>query len=285
MSSKDPNPKQAEADLEIAYTRLAPSQQESSHPTIIFLHGGESCHLEFSRIAPLLADDYEILLVDLPGHSRSRAIPFSFDNATNALSHLINTHVKERKAHLVGLSLGGFVALEFARRRPDLVRSLWCTGCAPFSGYRLWLTSRSRLLSGLIAVAGRLATDRIFWASLGADLDPIPGLRAEVQRNQTVTALKPVFDELATVTLAQLAEIRDVRIALIAGGKGDNVADATAAGRVLRSNNPECDAFVVRDAIHWWSLQLPEVFAQGVRAWVEGREMPGVYEPLLTEGS
>ncbi|KAH8587966.1 Alpha/Beta hydrolase protein [Bisporella sp. PMI_857] len=255
MSSGESNAKQA--DLEIAYTRLSPSQnpvdQESSHPTIIFLHGSESCHLEFSRVAPFLADDYEILLVDLPGHSRSKAIPFSFDNAINALSHLIKTQVKGGKAHIVGLSLGGFIGLEFARRCSELVLSLWCTGCAPFSG--------------------------IFWASLG--VEPIPGLRAEVKNNQTMTLLRPVFDSLMLVTLENFAEIQGVRVAIIAGGKHDNVEDTAEAGKVLRSKNSECNAFVVRKAIHWWSLQFPEVFAQGVRAWIEGSEMPKVYEPLL----
>lgn len=287
MSSEGSQPKQA--DLEIAYTYLVPSQNpgdlESSHPTIIFLHGGESCHLEFSRVAPFLKDDYEIFLVDLPGHSRSKAIHFSFDNAVNALSHLIKTRVKGGKVHIVGLSLGGFVGLEFARRCPELVLSLWCTGCAPFTGYRRWFRSQSRLLSGIIAVAGRLATDGIFWASLGANVEPIPGLRAEVQKNQNITLLRPVFDELVSVTFENIAGIQGVRVAIIAGGKQDNVEDTVEAGKMLRSKNPECNAFVVREAIHWWSLQLPQVFAQGVRAWVEGSEMPKVYEPLLTAAS
>lgn len=285
MSSEESNPNRA--DLEIAYTRLSPPQnsgnEESSHPTIIFLHGGESCHLEFTRIVPFLTNDYEILLVDLPGHSRSKAVHFSFDNATNALSYLIKTQVKAGKAHIAGLSLGGFVGLELARRCPELVLSLWCTGCAPFSGYRRWIRSQSRLLSGLIVVASWLATEKIFWASLGAE--PIPGLREEVQKNQNMTTLRPVFDELVLVTLDDFAEIQAVRIAIIAGGKQDNVEDTAEAGKVLRSKNPVCNAFVVREALHWWSLQLPEVFAQGVRAWVEGSEMPKVYEPLLTAAS
>ena len=282
MSSGKSNPRQA--DMEIAYTRLSPSQkpsdENSSYPTIIFLHGSESCHLEFSRVAAFLTDDYELLLVDLPGHSRSKAIPFSFDNAINALTHLIKTQVKGGKAHIVGLSLGGFIALEFARQYPEQVLSLWGTGCAPFTGFRRWLTSQSRLLSGIISVIGHLATERIFWASLG--VEPIPGLRAEVVKNQNMTVLKGVFDGLALVTLESLAEIRGVRVAIIAGGKGDNVENTVEAGKVLRSKNPECNAFVVREAIHWWSLQLPEVFARGVRAWIEGSEMPKEYEPLLT---
>jgi pimeloyl-ACP methyl ester carboxylesterase len=282
MSSMQSDPKLA--DLKIAYTHLRPSQtpgdNESPCPTIIFLHGGESCHLEFSRVVPFLRDDYEIFLVDLPGHSRSKAIPFSFENAVNALSYLIRTQVKGGKAHIAGLSLGGFVGLKLARQYPGLILSLWCTGCAPFSGYSHRLRSQSRLLSGIIVVAGRLATERVFWASLG--VEPIPGLRAEVRDNQNMTLMRSVFDELVAVTLETFAEIEGVRIAIIAGGKQDNVEDTVKAGEVLRSKNPECNAFVVRKAIHWWSLQLPEVFAQGVRAWVEGSEMSVVYEPLLT---
>ena len=95
--------------------------------------------------------------------------------------------------------------------------------------------------------------------------------------------LKPMFDELASFTLANLAQIENSRVAIIAGGKQDNVEDTLKAGNVLRKTNPQCNAFVVRDAIHWWSLQLPEIFAHGVKAWVEDKEMPKAFEPLLTD--
>ena len=49
---------------------------------------------------------------------------------------------------------------------------------------------------------------------------------------------------------------------------------------MLNSKNPECKAFVVRDAVHLWDLQLPELFARGVRAWVDGSEMPTEFEVL-----
>jgi len=130
-------------------------------------------------------------------------------------------------------------------------------------------------------MAGKFATEKIFWASFG-DVQPIPGLREEVQKNQNLSTMRDVFAELSLVTLDRYSEIRGVRIAIIAGGKGDNVQDTMEAGQLLRSGNSECSAFVVRDAIHWWSLQFPEVFAGGVRAWIEGCDMPGVYEPLLS---
>jgi pimeloyl-ACP methyl ester carboxylesterase len=117
MSSQESNPK--EANPEIFYTRLTPSpdpsSKGSSHAPIVFLHGLSTFHMEFSHVTPFLSEDYDLILVDLPGHSGSRDIlPFTLDNAVNALSHLISTKVAGGRAHIVGLSLGGVVALEFA---------------------------------------------------------------------------------------------------------------------------------------------------------------------------
>ena len=276
---------------ELAFTRLTPPAKahdagspSSPPPAIVFLHGAESCHLEFTRVATYLVADYDLLLVDLPGHSRSRHIPFTFDNTINGLVRLITTQVTAKKAHIVGLSLGGFLALEFARRHPDLASSVWCTGCAPFTGTRLWFMQHPRLLSGLVTFASMLATEKIFWATLGG-AQPIPGLRAEVQGNQNPATLRPVYEALALITNDNLAAIDGrVRVAIVAGGKLDSVVDTKAAGVVLHKQNPHSGAFVVRNAIHWWSLQFPELFAQGVRAWIEEKAMPEEFEPL-TEAS
>lgn len=282
MSTKAPQNEQT--GLELAYTHIPSSQDQDERgnaaPAVIFLHGSESCALEFCRVAPFLKDAYEIFLVDLPAHSRSKHIGFSFDNAITGLAHLISTKIEDKQAHVVGLSMGGYVGLEFARRQPEMVRSLWCTGCAPFTGWRRWFMSRSLLLSGMISLVGRIANEKMFWASFGKDVEPIPGLREAVQENQNIATLKPVFEELVRFTFDTLAQIKGPRTAIIAGGKQDSVEDTREAGRILRRQNPECSAFVVRDAIHWWSLQKPEVFAQGVRAWIEGGGMPKEFEPL-----
>ena len=119
MTSEASPSDKSTSPVELAYTRLSPSQEgtETVHPlqTIVFIHGSESCHLEFSRVAPFLQDTYEILLIDLPAHSGSRSIAFTFDNAIKGLVHLINNQIEEKQAHIVGLSLGGYIGLELAR--------------------------------------------------------------------------------------------------------------------------------------------------------------------------
>lgn len=240
----------------------------------------ESCHLEFLRVTPLLEHDYECILIDLPGHTGSRAIPFSMENAINGISHIIKNETANGKAHIVGLSMGGYIALELARRSPDLILSIFCTGCEPPSGFRHWAIAQPRLLSSAIIGFGSLAvTESIFWWSFG--VQPIPGLFREVRQNRCMKTLKAGFVALNECTLEKIGEIKDVRIAIVAGGKLDSVKDTRAAGQMLATANPACKAFVVRDAIHWWDLQYPELFAHGIRAWIEKTEMLTLYEPLL----
>jgi hypothetical protein len=75
-------------------------------------------------------------------------------------------------------------------------------------------------------------------------------------------------------------EIRQTRVALVAGGKHDDFETAREMGKIIIENCQGSKAYVVRKAIHGWDLQYPELFAQGVRAWIEGSTMPEEYEEL-----
>lgn len=280
MASQESSKK---SDPELYHVRLSlsPPLDGSVAPgePIVFLHGLETCHQEFSRTTPFLSNDYELILVDLPGHSGSKGVlPLTLKNGADALSRLISTRVAGGRAHIVGMSLGGFIALEFARRYPGRVLSLFCTGCAPYSGLRRLVFSQPRLLGGVGIVLGRLATDDMFWRPIG--VKPLPGLREEMRRNQTLSLLTAGYTAAHAASLADLANIEGVRVAIVAGGKRDSVEDTREAGRVLSSKNPDCKAFVVREAVHLWDLQLPELFARGVRAWINGSEMPKEFELL-----
>src|SRR3989441_3792934 len=94
-------------------------------PAIVFLHGLGSCADDWIWQIPAFERDHRLLLVDLPGHYRSPlpAGPLSVDAMADAVGVLL-ARLGEPPAHVVGLSLGGCVALALALRAPERVRSL-----------------------------------------------------------------------------------------------------------------------------------------------------------------
>ena len=72
-----------------------------------------------------LCDAFDLIAFDFPGHGPAGTIPeeFSFGSVCRLLDGVIE-HAGGGPAHLVGLSLGGQVAMAFALDHPEKVRSL-----------------------------------------------------------------------------------------------------------------------------------------------------------------
>jgi pimeloyl-ACP methyl ester carboxylesterase len=100
---------------------------DGSKPTLMCLHGWLDNGASFHRLAPLLAQDYHLLVVDLPGHGLSQPLA---DGAHYYIWQNIETlfellAVKEfDSVHLLGHSMGGVVASLFAGTFTDKVLSL-----------------------------------------------------------------------------------------------------------------------------------------------------------------
>lgn len=81
----------------------------------------------------------------------------------------------------------------------------------------------------------------------------------------------------------QMDHFKDIeQTRLIAGGKSDGVETTKAMGKIIKEKCKGTRAFVVKKALHGWDLQYPELFAQGVRTWVEGEDVfPHEFEELF----
>src|SRR5215217_9573291 len=65
---------------------------------------------------------YHCLAPDLPGHGRSNHLPWSsLEDTTQQVVGLIEGRIPARRAHVVGLSLGGVVAHTLLAQRPELL--------------------------------------------------------------------------------------------------------------------------------------------------------------------
>jgi pimeloyl-ACP methyl ester carboxylesterase len=200
----------------------------------------------------------------------------------DAVAGIIRTHAKGGEAHIVGLSMGGFVGLELARRYPQLCSSAWVTGAAPFEGWTAWFAARPAWIEGFMWAVEVLPDGVYSWLAERQGLRPHGELRVEMRKNRRSEVIRGVYRSiLAGAGWEQVKGIEGVRVLAVAGGKQDDVESTRRMGRVWRELGREgCKAAVVKGAVHSWDLQMPELFAEGVKAWVEGRELPAEFEML-----
>ncbi|KAM0209408.1 hypothetical protein ACHAPA_005827 [Fusarium lateritium] len=263
------------------------SYNDSSPTTIVLIHGLFSCNLEWGHVIPYLSD-YHLIVPDLPQHSKSKHVgPWSLELGADTVANLIRDHAHGGKAHVVGLSLGGFTTMEIIRRHPELVKSAFITGAAPFNPFQIWIADRPSLLHyGLKFVLGSGIYTLSAWK---AGLKEHAELKNEIAANNDWTLVDNAYRGLAQWGQEAVDEVvaKERRILAIAGDQGDNVEGTKEMAARFRQEGSGDDkkstACVVKDAIHGWNLQFPKLFAQGIQAWVEENPLPEGFSSLLED--
>jgi pimeloyl-ACP methyl ester carboxylesterase len=92
----------------------------------MFLHGAGLSSVMWRPQLEALSGDLDVAAVDLPGHGSRAAERFSFP----AAREVVRAAVAGEPAVLVGLSLGGYVAMDAAVDDPYAAAALVLTGCS-----------------------------------------------------------------------------------------------------------------------------------------------------------
>lgn len=97
-------------------------------PAIVFLHGTRLTRAAWAPQVDALSDEYRTIAVDLPAHGSRAGEAFELDGAADIVAAIIRAQAADGRAIVVGLSLGGYVAMVLAERHPDQVRGIVLAG-------------------------------------------------------------------------------------------------------------------------------------------------------------
>jgi pimeloyl-ACP methyl ester carboxylesterase len=111
------------APLDASFVAMGPE----SAPRIVLVHGTRLTRAAWTAQLEALSDAYRVIALDLPGHGSLTDRTFTLDGAADELARVIELAAGGR-AVVVGLSLGGYVAMDLASRRPELIRGLVLSG-------------------------------------------------------------------------------------------------------------------------------------------------------------
>jgi pimeloyl-ACP methyl ester carboxylesterase len=105
--------------LQLAYER------RGRGTPLVLLHGFPLDHHLWDEVLPFLEDKFDVILPDLRGFGESTTVdsPYSMDDYAADIAGLLDELVIQEAA-IVGHSMGGYVALAFARLYPERVRGL-----------------------------------------------------------------------------------------------------------------------------------------------------------------
>ncbi len=111
--------------IQVDSVRIAFFQRPGQGIPVVLLHGFPFDHTIWQPVIPFLPPDAWLILPDLRGHGQSDAPPGPYSMAMLASDiAAILGYLRVRKAVLVGHSMGGYVALAYARTYPKYLAGL-----------------------------------------------------------------------------------------------------------------------------------------------------------------
>lgn len=100
--------------------------------TIVFLHGFLENSSMWKFLIPNLENKHTIITIDLLGHGKSDCLGYIHTMEMMAeIVYAVLTHENIKTASLVGHSMGGYVALAFAERHPEMCSEIILLNSTP----------------------------------------------------------------------------------------------------------------------------------------------------------
>ena len=224
-------------------------------PPLVLLHGATSSGREdFAAQVPLLSRTFTLYLPDARGHAGTRwdaAEGFRYEWLVDDLAAFVDA-LGLASFHLLGFSMGGMTALQFATRHAERLLSLVVVGITTFREPRASVARR------LMDPERVLARDPAWAAELSRRHDPVQGPGAW---QRLLPALR---DDIETQPLLEPVQLHAITCPtlVVCGDRDPFVPVEHAAG--LARQIPHARLLVVPDGGHEAMVRRPGLFNEAL---------------------
>lgn len=242
--------------------------------TVVLVHAGIADRRMWEPQWRTWSERFRLVRYDLRGFGDSPLPRGRYAHARDLLSLLEGVG----PAAVVGVSLGGRVALEAAVERPGLVEALVLVGPA-FPGHD-WSEEMNRFDEEEEAAAERGDADAYveakvrFWLDAGRPQDAVDPdvrelVRTMVLRGFELQAAGAEGDEQELLVRDLAERVGEVRAPVLVVVGADDVADIRSIAERLARELPNAELTVVPGAAHLPSLERPAEFDRAVLPFLE----------------
>jgi len=252
-------------------------------PPVVFSHGFLWSGRMFDAQVAALESRFRCIAYDHRGQGKSEVTEsgYTIDELTDDAAALIQ-QLGAAPCHFVGLSMGGFIGMRLAARRPELLKSLSLVETSsgaepPFKVVKYRALMAIARVAGLKPVSGA-AMKTMFGRKFLTDPSRA-GLRAEQQRLLEANSLQGVLRTLKSAVVerppieGELSKIRCPTLVMV----GDqDVATVPAKAERIHALIAGSKLVVIPGAGHTSSVEEPEAVNASLVPFIEGCEAAGL---------
>jgi 3-oxoadipate enol-lactonase len=250
-------------------TRLhACLQGPADAPVVTLLHTLATHMALFDDDAARLATRWRVLRLDMRGHGQSQPGPTGHGYTLPMLAADVLAAWEQlgiARSHLLGLSIGGMIALEVALAAPARVASVVAADCradAPPPFLALWPARRSLLIdAGLDALADITLPS---WLTPGAPAEAVDKARAMILATSPAGYIAATHALEGVAIAPRLPRLRPP--ALFLAGSNDGLFPAAA--RAMAGAVPHSRLAILQGPAHLPNLEAPDAFHAAVQPFL-----------------
>jgi 3-oxoadipate enol-lactonase len=247
---------------------------------LFLLHSLLSDRASFDAIAPQLARSFRVIVPELPGFGRSRAVIGTLADIADRMAEVVGEVATSGEAIVLGNGYGGFVALLMAIRYPALATRLILADCgAAFSeeGREAFRTMAAVARSKGLAAITDVAMRRLFAPQFQESHPELMRGRREAFLRTDLEVFRAACAELAELDLRpRLSEVKAPTLVLV--GEQDE-ATPPPMSRELAAGLPNARLKIIPGCAHVPQLQAPDVFLQAIADFLPAGQVPAGQVP------
>jgi 3-oxoadipate enol-lactonase len=243
--------------IKLAYTR------RGKGTPLVLIHGYPLDHTSWDEVASLLENEFDVITPDLRGFGQSTTVEtqYTISDMADDLGGLLD-HLGIKKVALAGHSMGGYVALAFAKKYPQRVSGLGLVSSqavadSPEGKDRRYQTAADVAQKGVVVVAD------VMTPKLSAVSRVQTFVRAVIEKQSQAALIGALKAMAEREDLSSYLSSVTYPVALI-HGNADALIPAERAFEI-KSALPSAHLVELQDAGHMPMMEFPNETANGLR--------------------
>ncbi|MBI5353339.1 MAG: alpha/beta fold hydrolase [Chloroflexi bacterium] len=240
-------------------------KKRAGHAPIYLIHGSTGTgHSNWNKVAPLLAEDFYVIVPDCRGHGQSTNpnMTYSFKELASDVAGTIRALGFER-AHVIGHSNGGNVALVTLIEHPEVIQT-----CIPQAA-NAWVSPDLIEKEPPIFDPDFIERERPIWYEEMVALHSPLG--ADYWRDLVLMTLKEIISE-PNYTPADLAKV--TRPTMVIQGEKDRVNAPYKHGQFIARHIPASELWIPKGIAHTVHDEIMTEWIERVNDFIARRGTP-----------